>query len=84
MHETGEAHAVPHGPAQLHRLKDLIQRGDAEGFAKELNLDSNETRQWFEHGFTADGYGAQVIQAIGTLVLYGILTTSSRAGRAHG
>lgn len=85
MHEKGEAHEIPRsGPAQLHRLRDLIQQGDAEGFAKELNLDSSEIRQWFAHGFRDDGYGAKVIQAIGTFVLNGILTTSNRESRARG
>jgi hypothetical protein len=85
VNESKEAHDVPrNAPAQLHRLRDLIQRGDAEGFAKELNLDSNETREWFKHGFTAEGYGAKVTQAIGTFVLNRILTTSSRESRAHG
>jgi hypothetical protein len=85
VNEKEEPHDVPRStPAQLHRLRDLIQRGNAEGFAKELNLDSNETREWFEHGFTAEGYGAKVIQAIGTFVLNRILITSNRESRAHG
>lgn len=85
MHEKREAHeSPPSAPAQLHRLRDLLQRADAEGFAKELNLDPHETRQWFEQGFPAEGYGATVIQALGTLVLGSIVTTSHGDSRAHG
>jgi hypothetical protein len=73
------------GPAQLHRIKELVQRGDAEGFANLLNLDAHQTRQWFDEGFRQDGYGAEVIRALGTLVLTRILTTSrDRNDQAHG
>jgi hypothetical protein len=85
VHENGKAHELPRSaPAQLHRLTDLVQRGDAEGFAQELNLDPHETQQWFEQGFTAEGYGATVIQAVGTLVLRRIVIPSKGESRAHG
>lgn len=86
MHEQGEAHRSSRlAPAQLHRLRDLLQQGDAEGFAHELNLDVHQTRQWFDEGFTKDGYGAEVIKALGTLVLTRILTPArDNEGHAHG
>jgi hypothetical protein len=86
MHEQGEAHRSSRlAPAQLHRLRDLLQQGDVEGFANELNLDVHQTRQWFDEGFRQDGYGAEVIKVLGTLVLRTILTTSGdRNEHAHG
>lgn len=74
MQDKGESReSSRHGPAQLHRLRDLLQRRDAEGFATELNLDPTETRLWFDRGFGHDGYGAEVVRAVGTLVLERIL-----------
>jgi hypothetical protein len=86
VHERGEAHQSSRlAPAQLHRLRALLQQGDAEGFANELNLDVHQSRQWFDEGFRQDGYGATVIKAVGTLVLTRILTTSrDRNEHAHG
>jgi hypothetical protein len=86
VHEQGERlRASRQGPAQLHRIKELVQRGEAERFANELNLDAQQTRQWFDEGFRQDGYGAEVIRALGTLVLTRILTTSrDRNDQAHG
>lgn len=86
MHQQGEAPESSRlAPAQLHRLRDLLQQGDAEGFANELNIDVHQTRQWFDEGFRQDGYGAEVIRALGTLVLTRILTTSrDRNEHAHG
>jgi hypothetical protein len=34
--------------------------GNAEAFAKELNLDPGRTRTWFDQGFTHQGYGTEV------------------------
>ena len=49
MHQSGPAEQRGlSGPAQLHRLRELLQRGDAETFARELNLDSQQTARWFE------------------------------------
>lgn len=86
MHERGEAHQSSQlAPAQLHRLRDLVKQRDAEGFANELNLDVHQTREWFDEGFRQDGYGAEVIRTLGTLVLTRILTTSrDRNEHAHG
>jgi O-antigen/teichoic acid export membrane protein len=50
-------------------LRTLAQQGDAEGFANELHLDAQQTRDWFARGFPPDGYGALVIDALGALVL---------------
>jgi hypothetical protein len=71
LHESGLGAAK-----QLHRLRDLIQQGDAEGFASELNLDPRRTRHWFDQEFTGEGYGADVITALGTLVLSRIVVDS--------
>lgn len=86
MHEQGEADRSSRlAPAQLHRLRDLVKQGDAEGFANELNLDVDQTRQWFDEGFRQDGYGAEVIKALGTLVLTRMLTTArDKNEHAHG
>jgi hypothetical protein len=54
----------------------LLRRGDAQEFASELNLDSGQTRQWFDGGFRQDGYGAEVVRALGTLVLTQVLRTA--------
>ncbi len=89
-HGPGRHGLGPHqssrlAPARLHRLRDLIKEGDAEGFANELNLDMHQTRQWLDEGFRQHGYGAEVIRALGTLVLTRILTTSrDRNEHAHG
>ena len=85
MHEKSEAHdSARTGPAQLHRLRDLLQHRDAEGFASELRLDAHKTRQWFDRGFTQEGYGAEIIQALGTLVLTRMLiTTGAREDQTH-
>jgi hypothetical protein len=58
---------------QLHRLRNLVQQGDADAFANELKLDPVRTGQWFDQGFTLEGYGAEVTKAIGILVLTKIL-----------
>lgn len=65
------------------RLMSLVQRGDAGGFAKELNLDPDRTHQWFERGFTQEGYGAEVIRALGTHMLK-VLTSTRHGGNTHG
>ena len=82
MHQEGEHEPARSGPVQLHRARQLLQQGDAEGFAKELDLEPRRTREWFEHGFPHDGYGADVIRALGTLVLTRILAV--KEGGAHG
>jgi hypothetical protein len=86
MHGKGEAHESPRtAPKQLHHLRNLVQQDDAEAFANELNLDPGRTRQWFDQGFTQEGYGAEVIRALGTLVLTRIFSTArDREGHAHG
>lgn len=85
MHREGEAQDPTRtAPAQLHRLRSLVEQGDAEGFAKGLNLDAGQTRQWFDDGFPHEGYGAEVLRALGTLVLSRIVAKRERAGRAHG
>ena len=84
MHAKHEAPESPHtAPKQLHHLRDLVQQGEAEAFANELNLDPRRTREWFDQGLTTDGYGAEVIKAVGTIVLTKILATS-RERHAHG
>ena len=66
---------------RLHHLRNLVQRRNAEAFAKELNLDPGRTRTWFDQGFTHQGYGTEVTKAFGAYVLDEILTTSvSRGG----
>ncbi len=86
MHANEEAHESSRtAPKQLHHLRSLVQQGDAEAFANELNLDPDQTRQWFEQGPTHDGYGADVIRALGNLVLTGILVTArDTEGHADG
>ena len=86
MHETetGQERGVS-GPVQLHRLRELLQQDDAEAFARELNLDPRETARWFESGFAADGYGAEVVKALGLLVLQRmVLTPPRRKDDVHG
>ena len=65
---------------RLHHLRNLVQRGNAEAFAKELNLDPGRTRTWFDQGFTHQGYGTEVTKALGAYVLDEILTTSASRG----
>lgn len=88
IHGKGMAHELPpNAPTQVHlpQLRKWVQQGDAEGFAKALNLDPGRTRQWFDHGFAHEGSGAEVTKALGTLVLMKIFTTScDREGHAHG
>jgi len=86
VHQQGEApESSRSAPAQLHRLRSLLQQGDAEGFARELNLDADKTRQWFARGFTQNGYGAEVIKALGALVLTRIVAPAgNREGHAGG
>ena len=77
MHQTGPAHERGlSGPAQLHRLRELLQRGDADTFARELDLDSQQTARWFESGFGPDGYGSEVVKALGVLVLQRMLLSA--------
>jgi hypothetical protein len=64
------------------RLMSLVQRGDADGFAKELDLDPDRTRQWFEQGCTQAGYGAEVIRTLGAHMLK-VLTRTRDKGNAH-
>jgi hypothetical protein len=83
VHGKGEVHESSRSaPVQLHHVRNLLQRGDAEGFATELNLDPRRTRQWFEQGFPHEGYGADVIRALGTLVL-GRIVASKRQRRTR-
>lgn len=85
MHGKDEAHESRSAPKQLHHLRDLVQQDDAEAFANELNLDPGRTREWFDQGLTNEGYGAEVIKALGTLVLTRILTpVRNREEHAHG
>jgi hypothetical protein len=88
MHGKGMAHELPpNAPTQVHleHLRKWVQQGDAEAFAKALNLDPGRTRQWFDQGFTHEGYGAEVMKALGTLALMKIFATAShREGHAHG
>ncbi|MCA1853165.1 MAG: class I SAM-dependent methyltransferase [Beggiatoa sp.] len=65
---------------RLHHLRNLVQQGNAEAFAKELNLDPGRTRIWFDRGFTHQGYGTEVTKALGAYVLDEILTTSANRG----
>jgi hypothetical protein len=68
---------------RLEHLRNLVQQDDAEGFAKAMKLDPAQTRQWFDQGFTEEGYGADVIRTLGTHVLKA-LTSGNREGDAHG
>ena len=54
---------------RLEHLRNLGQQGNAEAFVTELNLDPGRTRTWFDQGFTHQGYGTEVIKALGTYVL---------------
>lgn len=70
----------------MHRfehLRKLVQKGDAEAFASELGLDPHLTRSWFEQGSTPEGYGAEVISALGTHLLKA-LTARHEGGATHG
>lgn len=67
---------------QLGKLRELMQQGDAESFARELNLDAARTREWFAQGFTEDGYGVDVIKALGTAGLRKM--KSGEGEHAHG
>lgn len=67
---------------RMEHLRNLVQDGDAEGFANAMDLDPGRTRQWFDQGFTHEGYGAEVIRALGTHILKG-LTTQHKGGRPH-
>jgi hypothetical protein len=50
-----------------------------------LKLDPRRTRKWFDQGFPHDGYGAEVIKALGALVLERIVATiPDREEHAHG
>jgi hypothetical protein len=75
----GDSDASRTAPAQLHRLKTLLQRREAEAFANELNLDPEQIRDWFARGLTHEGYGAEVSKAIGTLVLSRLVATGGAA-----
>lgn len=68
---------------RLEHLRNIVQQGDAEGFAKELNLDPGRTREWFDLGFRQEDYGAEVIRTLGAHVLKA-LTSKHGAGDAHG
>jgi hypothetical protein len=54
---------------RLEHLRNLVQQGDAEGFARVMGLDPVRTRQWFADDFPQEGYGKEVIVAIGAHVL---------------
>jgi hypothetical protein len=69
---------------RLEHLRNLVQQGDAEAFASELNLDPGRTRQWFDQGFTHEGYGAEVIRALGTYIMKALTNTRDRGGHARG
>lgn len=64
----------------LHHLRNAVQQGNAEAFAKGLNLDPGRTRTWFDQGFTHQGYGTEVAKALGAHVLDEVLTTSASRG----
>jgi hypothetical protein len=66
----------------LHRRERLGSQGNSEGFAKELGLDPNRTRDWFEQGLAQEGYGAEVIRALGTHMLK-VLTSARDRKDAH-
>jgi hypothetical protein len=68
---------------RLEHLRNLVQQGDAEGFARAIGLDPVRTRQWFDQGFTQEGYGDEVIKALGTHVMKA-LTSPHEEGDAHG
>lgn len=69
---------------RLECLRNLSQQANASAFAMELNLDPGRTRTWFDQGFTRQGYGTEVIKALGSYVLDEILTNNTRRGEAHG
>jgi hypothetical protein len=72
-------------PQQLHHLRELVGRRDADAFARELNLDPEETRRWFERGFGEDGYGVVVAKALGLLVLRRMVAAPHHGeSKAHG
>lgn len=68
---------------RLEHLRNLVQQGDAEGFARAMDLDPVRTRQWFELGFSHEGYGREVIISLGTHVLKA-LTSPHEQGDIHG
>jgi len=65
------------------RLRNLVAQGDADTFAKELKLDPDQTRQWFDQGFPQAGYGTEIIRVLGTHMLK-VLTSARGRGGAHG
>ena len=65
------------------RVTSFVEQNDAEAFARELNLDPVRTREWFDQGFTQEGYGAEVIKALGTHMLK-VLTGTRNKGDADG
>lgn len=67
---------------RLEHLRELVQKGDADRFARELGLDPRQTRQWFDQNFTTEGYGAEVIRVLGTHVVKA-LTTAHDEHREH-
>ncbi len=70
----------------MHRfdhLRMLVQQGEAEAFARELNLDPRLTRQWFDHGFPQEDYGTEVIKVLGAHMLKA-LTAKGKRGEVHG
>lgn len=68
---------------RMEHLRNLVQQGDAEGFARAVDLDPVRTRQWFERGFPQEGYGQEVIVAVGSHVVKA-LTSPHEERNAHG
>ena len=68
---------------RLQRLRKLVQQGDAEGFARAMGLDAVQTRQWFAEGFPQEGYGKEVVVAVGSHVLKA-LTSPHEEHDEHG
>lgn len=75
---TNPAEAGTGGMNLLHHLRELIRNGNADAFAQELNLDPDQTQIWFDQGFTPEGYGAEVIKALGAHVLDRMMLLRSR------
>lgn len=75
---TNAAEAGRGGVNLPHHLREMMRDGDAEAFAHELDLDPELTQTWFDQGFKYEGYGAEVIKALGALVLDRLVVLRSR------
>lgn len=71
---------------RMEHLRNMVQQGDAEGFARAVGLDPVRTLQWFELGFPQEGYGQAVAIAVGSHVVKALTSRhhDSDEGHVHG